>query len=248
MAKDEPNKGSVNKAHGSERHEDVRRQLEALYRADEERGAQRDTVDAVMAHLGNLFDKSKGSKSAPILKSFQDLAGDKDLKPATIRTIFRHASETGKDEVGCKQSQLWHFFEDVFSKTTSSYKGLPAEKKLDPVIDVLVISRWNAANFPKIMGYKEASNLPSFPASVEELQDFRAIPAYFEKVVMPILKAGISERLGLSAADMEDRINAREQELICNKVPTYEAIMPIGEGTPFAKGKGKSIPEMGLSN
>lgn len=197
-------------------------------------------IDAIVAHLRMLVSKEKRGGTSPIRQGFDELAANRMLTAPQMRAVFGHASKTGKTEVNGTMAQMWPFFHDGFSKITMAYEALQADQRIEPLLDAILLSRWNAGNFPKVLGFDVPQNIPDYPASLQQLRDFRLVPAYVEKSVMPHLKNALAAHIGTDIATLDKIVAEREDQLVRNGIPGYEALSPIKD---WPQGKKKPVSQ-----
>ena len=193
-------------------------------------------IDEIIEHLRSIVFNDKSGRKSVVRSGFEQLAGERQFTRPQMRAVFSHASETGKTEVDGSVAQMWPFFYDGLSKVTMVYGSLKLEQRTVPLLNIIVMSRWNAENFPKILGFAAPENVPSFRASLDQLSDFSVVPAYIERSVMPRLKDALLDHLGIDAPALDKIVAEREQELIRGRVPGYEALMPIKDWPQAKKG------------
>ncbi len=186
-------------------------------------------IDRIIDHLRRLVSKEKSGEKSILRQGFEALAGQRTFSKPQMRSVFSNVSETGRTEINGSVSQMWLFFQDGLSKVTMAYDALPLEKRVLPLLNAIVFSRWNAENFPKILEFRTPESVPSYPAPINQLSDFRVVPAYIEQSVMPALKKALAGHLEIDVAALDKTVAEREEALICSGVPGYEALMPIKE-------------------
>lgn len=198
-------------------------------------------IDAIIDHLRAIVSKDRRGQTSSIRLGFEELAGKRSFTPAQMRAVFTHASETGKTEVNGYLSQMWPFFHDGFSKITMSYESLKPDQRVQPLLDAMVLSRWNAQNFPKVLGFDVPKNVPSYPAPLSQLGEFRLVPAYIEQSVMPPLKEALADHMGIDIPSLGRLVAEREGQLIQGGIPGYEALKPIENWPQGKKGTARNL-------
>lgn len=199
-----------------------------------------DDLDAIVAHLRMLVSKERRGDTSLVRKGFDEIAGKKMFTPPQMRAVFSHASETGKTEINGTVAQMWPFFHDGLSKITMACEALKAQQRVNPLFDAIIISRWNAVNFPKILDFDAPKDVPSYPVAMKDLSDFRLVPAYIEQSVMPHLKSALAAHLGTDINALDKMVAEREAQLVRDGIPGYEALRPIED---WPQGKRKSPPQ-----
>lgn len=201
-------------------------------------------VDRIVEHLrGLVFNDKRGQKSI-LRQGFEQLAGERIFTRPQMRALFNNASETGRSEIDGSVLKMWHFFHDGLSKMTMAYDVREADHTIESIFNSMVISKWNAQNFPKILEYADIGEAPAYPATLDQLSDFRVVPAYIDRSVMPILKRALADQLGVDLKAVETRAIEREAEFLRDGVPGYEALKPM-EDWPLAKKTGSQAYEIG---
>lgn len=184
-------------------------------------------IDEIVDHLRSLVSNDKRGEFSIVRQGFQELVGHRVFTNSQMRTIFRHASDNARLGIDGSLSQTWLLFRDGLAQSMMSYTQPTPEQSLTPLLNAIVISRWNAENFPKLLDFEVPEKVPSYPASMQQLFDFRLVPAYIDRSVIPELKLAMAEHFGIEATALEEMVAAREKALIEGRVHGYDALMPI---------------------
>lgn len=190
----------------------------------------------IFKHLRGFFFSNKNTIVFPLIKqTFFDFAGDKTYPNAGIRILFKHASETGQTDINGRYDRLWGFYSDYLVKAVDGFDKLDWEMQNKKMIDMIVFSKWNARNFPAIMGFTLPEDPPPYGAAPEEVGTFKMFLSYMQSSIVPVLKASLSERLQINEEKLGAMLSHREEHLIRSELEGLEILKPFSEGTRFPK-------------
>jgi DNA-directed RNA polymerase subunit F len=192
-------------------------------------------LNKIIRHLQDI-SKILTEDAKHIRDNFNALCRDEELGRERSSLLLKYASPTARHDIGVKTKpkEFWHFLGDALKTKIAplqskfvAYRKFTLEQKQENLMTVVVCSRWDAHNFPLIMGFDLPEDIPPYGARIGKISTVPSFLAYMERSVGPVIVNTLADIQGITVVEVEKLLAQHEKKIIAERLPGLEVIRPV---------------------
>ncbi len=192
-------------------------------------------IDEILDHL-NEVSKTLTEEGRDLRDNFNDLCSEEKLGKQKSSLILKYASPSARHDIGTntRLNEFWHFLGDVLKTQIAplrskfdSFRNFTEEQKQESLMTIVLSSRWNAHNFPLIMGFNLPEDVPAYGTRLGKISNVPSFLAYMHRSVSPVIVNALAHTQGITPEQVETKIAEHEKKIVKGGLAGLEVIQPV---------------------